>query len=296
MPEPGEPGGPMPESGPPPVAPSPNDTAGKYVGVDSGVDFETPVAPAEPRLQIEGSLEVERLVGTWMEVEADGSRCKTDKLPAIGAGICARLELGTGGAGVGGTIAWQRLTDSALDEGISGPFEPPSDASRGYPQGVGPELYGRLIGAVPRVPYRMLDGTYSEGRLSFWYSPVDLWQEWCALQTPFPYDQYGRKGYRCVPPGATEENAELGPLVLCTSQWDFGTCAERVPCVCQDSSASPLCKPAAMCNCTSAGCAPAVRAFVVKMSIEVDVEAGVMTAVRSFLGKDDRFVLKKVTP
>jgi hypothetical protein len=72
------------------------------------------------------------------------------------------------------------------------------------------------------VRYRVLDGTFDGTTLSFWLSPMDLWTDWCSLQTPYPFQLGGVKGYRCVPADASDQNTDLGKLSLCASAFDSG--------------------------------------------------------------------------
>lgn len=295
-------------SAPPPAGPveTPNDIAGKYARTDSGIDFETPVAPAEPRLGITGPPDVSRLVGTWIEVEADGSPCRTERIPFFGASaVCARLSLVEEAGRVSGVISWDAPGIPLIDDPVvGGPFAPAADATRAYPEGAPPASYAPLSMGTFGTAYRVLDGAFADGHLSFWYSPLDLWREWCALQTPLRYDQQGKTGYRCVREGADESNTDLGVLALCTTQWDFGGC-EGTPCVCAATHGtpydggfhpSPLCKPTAMCNCTAEACMPALRTRTAELALDVDLNAGQMTGTRTMHGAPTPIVLRKVTP
>ena len=297
---PPEPVEPSPESGaPPPGArtPTPNDTAGKYTGVDAGVDIETPIVLPEPRRNILG-LDDPRVLGTWEEIEADGSPCRTSRLAAFspGGGVCARLTLEAYQVpGVVGTITW-RSPDEGYSQGYPmGPFDPPTDATSGYPVGVDPADYTSLTAPVAGVTYPLLDGLSSGRRFTFWYSLMEVWRDWCKMRDAFPYDVGGRTAYRCVPADANEANTDLGVLALCTTAWDVGYCSGIRGCSCPDGATPALCKQKAMCNCTDQGCTVAAGAESARVDIDVDLDAGLMNVIRTVRGGEQPFVMKKVT-
>src|SRR5436190_1683769 len=52
---------------------SSGEIASNFVHVDAGMGFGEPVEPPEPRALIDGA---DSLIGTWVELESDGSPCK----------------------------------------------------------------------------------------------------------------------------------------------------------------------------------------------------------------------------
>jgi hypothetical protein len=282
--------------------PTPNDIAGKYTRVDAGVDFEEEVTVPEPRQRITG-LAAAQLAGTWVEVEDDGSPCNPKYIPRPPSFVpyvsCGTLVIEANASGVQGSIFWQATDTSAIPSSpdyptILGPFEPVKDASRGYPEGVDPVRYVELGEILTSdVSYRVLDGVFSDGRLSFWNTGFELWREWCALQTPFPFLRGGTRSYRCVPQDANETNTDVGKLALCTTGVELGLCDESWDCACLNDSV--LCKGTSMCSCTAKGCGVQWRSDY-RIEADVDLEQGVMH-VRQENGKYRlQFVMHRVSP
>jgi hypothetical protein len=175
-------------------------SASDYLGVDAGVEVPPFVDLPEPGTVIQSFDPA--WAGTW--TTRDGSACDS------GLG-CLRLALGPDGRG---TVTW--LPPAGAAPAVAGPFPPPTDPAAGYPPGIGATDYQDLSSRpVPGVPYRVLDGRIDGDRLGFWASPVDLWSDWCALQTSFPPDSQGEPR-RCVPGGATELDTDPGRLQLCS--------------------------------------------------------------------------------
>ncbi len=80
-------------------------------------------------------------------------------------------------------------------------LQPPTDPSVGYPPGAQFTLGGPLP-FFEGFPYTMLDGHRSGSRLTFHLAEVELWTQWCALQTPqrtTPDAQDGGARYACTP-------------------------------------------------------------------------------------------------
>ena len=162
--------------------PDPHD----FGAVDAAADFASPVDLPAPQPDIEGDLS--KLVGEWIQLNESGERC-TIKAPAgsFGGNICMHLiiERGARGRFVGHAF-WEH--DGHNDPGATGPFAPATDPNVGYPVGVSPDKYFRLLSLAPGIDYRAFDGVFDGTRLSFWLSALDLWSGWCALQTPHLWD------------------------------------------------------------------------------------------------------------
>jgi hypothetical protein len=162
----------------------------------------------------------------------------------------------------------------------------------GYPAEIQPEEYGFVRDFTPGIAYRVFDGVYRDAVLSFWISPLDVWQEWCAAQKPHAWDIDGRKEYRCVPQTADESNTDQGKLALCTSAEDLPMCRENVkdgvevPCVCLDPDtgymnfARPLCS-LSFCECSPTSCVAYTRntSITAHFEHEGDVLRGYVTVM-----------------
>lgn len=280
------------------AGPSTGETATKYVHVDAGASFGDPVEVPEPRTTLEGA---ESLVGTWAQLNADGSPCSSDNYDdprnASVRAVCAHLEITRDDAGgiVGHLYYLERNPPS--NSFPAGPFPPASDGSSGYPTGVDPKLYGNLHDNAAGVRYRVLDGVFDGKSLQFWYSPLDLWTDWCAMQTPYPFQLDGVRGYRCVPSDATEENTDQGKFALCTSALDFGVCESApgvvIPCICKkDGGLLDLaCREnRTACSCNAKRCRAGLRADAKSWKLGVSGD----TMTEGF--QPAQLVLKLVSP
>jgi hypothetical protein len=249
---------------------------GDFTDVTRPQDFDAPVSLPPPRTSITGALD--DLVGTWIEVNADGTDCTPDDSSHIVSGIaCTRLEVQkTPSGGHSAVISWQASTQVVSNPPIvSGPFAPLGDPGVGYPTGVSPSSYTVLRQQfAANVGYRVLEGSVSGSHMTFWASPNEIWTDWCAAQTVFPWNVDGRTAYRCVPQQATADDTDLGRLALCTTTADMPTCTAAglpVACVCltdgQVDFSNPLCSPAA-CECTKTECSAAVRSSASSFQFE----------------------------
>src|SRR5262249_2128300 len=144
--------------------------AKKYVLVDAGASFGDPVAPPTPFTDIEGGEDA--LVGTWAELESDGSPCKPElaiSKPHLGNhAACPRREIARTPDGVfSGHITWQYdSSDPAPSVSPRGPYAPASDRSKGYPVGVSPDDYALLQAIYSDIRYRILDGAFHQTNLT----------------------------------------------------------------------------------------------------------------------------------
>jgi hypothetical protein len=285
------------------TGPSPGQVAKGYVHVDAGGSFGEPVAPPRPFTDIEGT---DVLAGTWEEREADGSPC----IPELAASkahlgndaACPRLEITRAANGsLTGRITWAYDT-ATVPPPVSfshGPYAPPTDPAKGYPEGVTPEAYPYLQRISPNVAYTVFDGAFDGANLTFWVSPMDLWTDWCAMQAPYPIEVQGVKGYRCVPSNATDRNTDPGKLALCSQTLDLGHCtnASGSEDVCRcPPDAGFACTADNACACTAAGCASDLRRTTLRFVLALNEKS-----LRGFIrqGQDtfwDPVELVKVSP
>lgn len=222
--------------------------------VDASVSFDVPVQVPKVDDAILGGDE--RLIGTWKQVDCDPSKA-----------LCARFEIqrNAGGA-IGGTLIFEPMPTV-----VQWVMTTPVDPERGFPPGVTSMEYDRLR-QMPAsdVPYRMLDGRFEGTRLRFFWSPLDLWQGWCALQTPHRWQEGARDVYQCVPQDP-EELANIDPykVVLCRHQ----NIPTGVP-SCDEPSRLCLCDPGFVQGCPYPFCrcdAQACQADVHLYQIPVDL-------------------------
>lgn len=230
------------------------------------MDFTNPVSLPPPDVHFAGNLD--EIVGTWAEKNSAGQPCTPDASGSdLGGTVCTRLEIVKNADGTfRGTMS--RASSLLNEPRVKGPFAPPTDFDVGYPTELEPKQYGDAREFTPEVEYRVFDGTFRDGVLSFWISPLDLWQDWCARQTPYVWEIEGRKEYRCVPQTADASNTDLGKMALCTSAEDFPMCQEKngnpAPCPCVNEEngwfdfSLPLCS-LAYCECSQTNCVAFTR-------------------------------------
>jgi hypothetical protein len=244
----------------------PSATAFADVNVDA--DFTQPVDLPPPATTIAGDSA--SLLGSWVELAPDGSVCTPATAPNR---TCFHLDIRKDGAGaVEGTIYEDPLDPARGGAGlIVGPFPPATDPSVGYPSNLSPGDQLFCEGVVPKVDYRLLDGVVNSGTFTFWYSALDLWSGWCALQTPYAWNVGGVTKYRCVPQTATPANTDAGKFDLCTSAYDGPQCTDSMgfayQCVCLDrdggsyNASLPGCEAGAgpVCECFATQCRANLR-------------------------------------
>jgi hypothetical protein len=81
-------------------------------------------------------------------------------------------------------------------------LQPPTDPDVGYPPGAQFPFPGDALSFFEGFPYTMRDGHFSGSRLTFRLSEVELWTQWCALETPYRFIPNGLDGvwnYACTP-------------------------------------------------------------------------------------------------
>jgi hypothetical protein len=168
----------------------------------------------------------------------------------------------------------------------AGPFPPATDPNVGYPPTVSPSDYSIAEDAVPNVDYRVLDGIVANGSFTFWFSPLDLWSTWCALQMPYVWNVGGDIKYRCVPQTAPPANTDVGKFYLCTSGDDSAQCTDSSgavrPCACVDGDARTfdyylLGCASTVCECSATQCRARLRG--VERSAMLSLEGGKLLGI-----------------
>jgi hypothetical protein len=205
--------------------------------------------------------------------------CTPDS-PLFFNGFCSNLEVrrNADGSYTGTFYGEPSTVDRGGSTPIVGPFAAVTDPSKGYPTELTPDQYWRARSFVAGVRYQLFDGAIDGQTLTFWLSQLDVWTDWCALQTPSVWTVGGRHEYRCVPQGADAGTTDMGKLALCTSNMDSPICTDRLgvpgPCACIDSSGFarvdlPLCSQA-YCECSRSGCHADVRGGTMTGSLTFD--------------------------
>jgi hypothetical protein len=195
--------------------------------LDASVDFEEPAPRPAPATQLQGA-QIDSLIGTWNEMQGThhfwGSPMKlTFSQDAATGHVTGAIEFSCGPMCIETT----------------GPFPAPTDPNDAYPLEVEPIEHDSMrINVVPFVPYRMLDARLEDGRLAFWFTTNDLWNEWCALQTPHPTTVDGKQRYSCTP-----DARSYGDVI---SQVVAGVPIEGKELLCASDGS--------VCSCTASSC------------------------------------------
>lgn len=240
--------------------------------VSDNVDWDVPIqVPTMSPVVVGGDA---RIIGTWLE-----SGCDPAQPPLGPPHGCVRMELEQNAAGeVTGTARIERSTDIPSEPPMAPAvgYPPAEDPDVGYPRGVDPMAYADLLADFQAgVPYRILDGRFANGRLTFVWSYFDLWHDWCVLQAHYPW-QVGDHAFSfCVPQDReTWATIDEGKIVLCTSA-DFeplcGDNGSLWPCPCVDGNSNPRCSPA-YCHCNARGCDADVHADYIDVELMVEGE------------------------
>jgi hypothetical protein len=80
-------------------------------------------------------------------------------------------------------------------------LQPATDPNVGYPPGEQFSIHGSL-GYYEGFPYTIRDGQWNGSRLTFGLAEVELWRQWCSLQTPYLLayrEPDGGREYACAP-------------------------------------------------------------------------------------------------
>jgi hypothetical protein len=251
--------------------------AAAYADVNAPQDFTQPVWLPAPTATIQGDLT--DLVGSWVQVNTDGSACTpSHSSSSFNDVACIHFDIKKDSSGsfvgdVYGDVANQDPRSGAPS--VAGPFPPATDPTIGYPPTIPPSEYYYARQFVPGVPYTMFDGAFANGSLTFWISGLDLWSNWCALQTSFLWNVAGKQQYRCVAQTADPSTTDLGKLALCTSADDGPTCttAQGFPesCSCLDDAgnadiALTLCSKT-VCECSASQCRADLRSGEITVNL-----------------------------
>jgi hypothetical protein len=245
-------------------------SATAFADVNIEADFTQPVELPPPVTTIAGDSA--SIVGSWVELSRDGSVCTPATGPYIGS--CFHLDIQKDDAGaVEGTIHEDTpYTGMGTPPAVIGPFPPATDPSIGYPPSVSPNDYIAAEQLSPNIDYRILDGVVDSGSFTFWFSPLDLWSTWCALQTPYAWNVGGVTKYRCVPQTVTVADTDVGKFDLCTSSFggDNPQCTDIngfvTPCACLSGDGGilneslPGCVAGTVCECSAMQCRANLRA------------------------------------
>lgn len=251
--------------------------------VDASVDWSSGVAVPAPGVEVEGADD--RILGTWVE-----HNCEPEEREGR---ACITLEIRDDGGRVRGTVTLD-TPDNDL-----GPFETVRDANAGYPRELDPGDYRQLtLNAPGAVPLTVLDGHQNGDRVTFGFSPMDIWTQWCREQPSYPWQVRGRTLHFCVPQ-QEDQWADLGSAVLCTSP-EYGELCDtdtgaRRPCWCTgpDDNNATLCQEE-YCRCDAEGCGPVLdrHQYMVELTIDGDQLVGSWGRIRY----DDHIVLDKEAP
>lgn len=202
----------------------PSTQTSDFNGVSTDISWTDPVVVPVPQVQIAGGDQ--RIVGEWQEANCD---------PAAQTQGCARLLITLTDTGE----ATGNLMFGSL-QSAPGMFPEAEDPDVGYPVGLDLRKYGDLISPTALVPYRMLDGSFKNGQLTFAWSPLDLWHTWCGLQKPYPVTRSGRRFDYCVPSKLQDQKGIDESKVLLCMPVDFmcpgSNNASPKPCVCSGGS------------------------------------------------------------
>jgi hypothetical protein len=282
--------------GAPPNRPDPS----SFDHVDAATDFTQPVTVPPPDTTFSG--DASSLIGSWIELNFDGKPCTVASPGSDLAGtVCTHLEIRATNGGYTGII--YREVSAQNDPQVAGPFAPVKDPTKGYPVELTPDQYGKARDFTPGVNYRVFDGLVRNGYFSFWVSPLDLWSDWCGMQTAYPWTISGKQRFRCVPQDATEQNTDEGKLALCTSAEDLPKCKDMYgnenPCVCLDetgefNSDMPLCS-LTYCECSATECHADLRGTAVTSVLSVDGDTMTGTIAFDHLFAQD-ITLQRVSP
>lgn len=230
--------------------------------LDAGVDpfdFSEPTPLPDPDPEIFGDASA--LEGHWRQID---EQCGTSR--------CVNLEVSrpTAGGALVAKMWWS--PDPARERLSEGPFAPAVDGTVGYPiELAAARDYAEILAnGVSNVRYTIFDGTFNGDSLEGWISPMELWSEWCPLQSPQPTGIGGAVEYRCADPFDASGN-ELHDI-LCTQSTDWGRCPiddANEACACIDEQGTGVflrCTPA-VCECDETSCEANLRQAAKSVSI-----------------------------
>jgi hypothetical protein len=251
-------------------------SATDFADVTIEQDFSQPFSLPPPSTTFQG--DATRLVGVWDQVGLDGGKC----VGFAGAGGCLHFEIQQDTSGA--FHATIRTDAIGVNGQQPGPFAPATDPNVGYPTTLDPTKYYYAEEQLcSNVDYRLFDPLFVGDTFSFWFSPLDLWSDWCALQTPFAWNVRGQTKYECVPQSADPSTTDFGKLVLCRNANDETLCTDSVgyqgPCVCLDDAGlidleavlHPLCSES-ICECTASQCRALLRTTALSATLTLNAD------------------------
>lgn len=251
-------------------------SATDFADVEVPVSFHDPVLLPPPSGIIRG--DASPFAGSWIELGSGDAPCTLmNRLSGFSTTTCAHLEIHQkpDGAFVG-TIQYDQ--DETV-VGVAGPFAPVADPDVGYPTELDPTNYYQLFEVAPFLRYPLLDANVEGNTLTFWFSPLDLWSGWCALQHSYHWIFEDHEGYRCVAQSADQSNTDLGKLALCLSYADGPVCKDTYgisyACACLSPDGEflgkqlPLCGQFA-CECSPDECHAALRTHALTGRLTLD--------------------------
>lgn len=302
-------------------------SATDYADVAIEQDFTQQVWLPPPSTTFQG--DASSLVGVWDEILPSGG------VVTIGAGAawdggtcdasnpgpngCLHIEIQQDSSGAfHGTIRSYAPLKSPYappngQQIPQGPFAPATDSNVGYPTTLNPSQYDFAESFCSNVDYRLLDPVFARGTFSFWFSPLDLWTDWCALQTPFVWNVRGHTTYACVPQTADSSTTDFGKLVLCRNANDGPLCTDssgfQGPCVCLDDggliegrttvlpNSPPLCSNS-VCECTASQCRALLRGtpYSATLTLNADELSGPYVGPTPFSRPQAIITFRRVRP
>ncbi len=196
-----------------------------------------------------GDPESSTFEGLWVGDLESGT------LPSGGAQVALDIEAAEIGEPVVATVVF----------GDGPPPAEPTDPDVGWPAGVDPQL--EAVPVADGFAYRSLDGTRTGDRLQIEVAVTELWESWCALQTPYPVGD-GSPEAQCLP----------------NRPWD----ASPFGCVIQGDADNPempvdclkltLCRRTRVCSCTTTdGCVSSITGLTLEIDVTIDGDEAIGT-------------------
>ena len=247
-------------------------TALDFLGVDAGsIDFSGAVRAPQSSVTVAGATG--SLLGTWQQVECeDCLRLIVERQPdspEVIAYVTTASRI---------AVTLDNLPD-AVDAGV------------GYPVGLASRYAEMSVVGIRDYHYRLFDAQLVGQRLSGWFSYFDVWDDWCAMQTPVSIDVFGVTHSVCAS-DMDDSTVELGKRVLCTSadmsgcstysssvdgrgelsscaMGDTAQCMRDKQCICNRTISSPLCSPS-YCACDTTKCGANLQAGTQTLDLLLD--------------------------
>jgi hypothetical protein len=136
----------------------------------------------------------------------------------------------------------------------------PTDPELGWPAGVDPQL--EAVPVADGYFYRSLDGTRTGDTLRIDIAITELWESWCALQTPHPVGG-GSPEAQCLP----NRPWDATPF-MCSVEGDAENPELSVDCL-----KLSLCRRTRVCSCTNmGGCVPSPTGLTLEVEVTIEGE------------------------